>query len=96
MYRPIAVKALKKYRIWVKYEDDSEGVVDLSHLAGKPMFQCWEEADNFKNVYIDQYTGAIAWNEDVELCPDSIYFQINNLDPQAHFYSKKSANAEDQ
>ena len=93
MFKPIAVKALKKYVIWVKYEDGSEGKVDLSHFAGKPMFQFWEEDKNFEKVYIDETTGAIAWNDEIDFCPDSIYIQINNIDPEKYFSKESSSNA---
>ncbi|MCX7839868.1 MAG: DUF2442 domain-containing protein, partial [Anaerolineae bacterium] len=38
---PIEVKPLENYRIWLKYSDGREGIVDLSHLAGKGVFALW-------------------------------------------------------
>ncbi len=32
--RPIEVRALAPYRIWLRYDDGIEGEVDLSDLAG--------------------------------------------------------------
>ena len=78
MHKPVAVKALEKYKVWVKYQDGSSGTIDLSDLAGKPVFQFWEDEGAFEKVYINPDTGAIAWSEEIELCPDSIYYEINN------------------
>jgi hypothetical protein len=34
MVRPIEVRPAGRYRIWLRYQDGTEGEVDLSHLAG--------------------------------------------------------------
>ena len=77
--KPIQVKALKKYVIWLKYSDNTEGQLDLSHLAGKPAFSEWNNSELFLKVYIDIDTLAIAWNSDIELCPDSLYLKLKGL-----------------
>ncbi|MBW8049016.1 MAG: DUF2442 domain-containing protein [Cytophagales bacterium] len=89
MYKPIEVKALKKYKIWVRYEDGSAGEIDLFDLSGKPVFKFWDINKNFEKVYINKDTGAIAWNEEIEICPHSVYYDINNIDPEAEFKSEK-------
>jgi len=75
----IQVKAINQYSIWLNYDDGTEGVVDLSHLINKPVFQNWKEPDFFGKVYIDVETGAVAWNENIELCPDSLYLKIKGI-----------------
>ncbi len=35
MFKPIAIKALSNYKIWIKYSDGVEGEVNLSYFAGK-------------------------------------------------------------
>ena len=75
----IQVKAISHYSIWLKFDDNTEGVVDLSHLIDKPVFQNWKEADFFNKVFIDEETGAIAWNENIELCPDNMYLKIKGI-----------------
>jgi hypothetical protein len=72
----LEVKALPGYRIWVRYDDGREGNVDLSSLRGKGVFKLWEEAGNFEKVYVDAVTGAITWNEQLDICPDSVYLDL--------------------
>ena len=36
--RPVEVRALEPYRIWLRYDDGAEGEVDLSYLAGDGVF----------------------------------------------------------
>lgn len=76
MIKATAVKALPNYRIWIKFSDDVEGSVDLSHLVGKGVFLSWKDKGQFEKVRIDPTSGAIAWGEGVDLCPDSLYMDI--------------------
>ena len=43
MIRPVEVRPLPNYRIWLRYADGTEGEVDLSHLAGQGVFAVWQE-----------------------------------------------------
>jgi len=77
--KPIHVCALENYSVWLKYDDGTEGVVHLSHLIDKPVFKKWNETGFFENVHIDIKTNAIAWDENIELCPDNMYLKIKGL-----------------
>ena len=74
--KPIFVCALDNFRITINFSDWISGIVDLSHLAGKGVFDIWENDDNFSNVYINTETDAIAWNKDLEICPNNLFQQI--------------------
>ena len=75
MNKVIEVKPLSGYRIWLKYADGVQGEVDLVHLAGRGVFKIWADRKIFESVHVDE-SGAIAWNEDIDLCPDSLYLQL--------------------
>ena len=75
MVRPIEVKPLPGYRIWIEYDDDESGEIDLSHLAGKGVFKAWDEPGHFDSVRIDQY-GAIAWDDDIDMCRYALYMEL--------------------
>jgi len=77
--KPIQVKAIQKYKIWIKYSDGTEGYVDLSHLSHHGIFKAWDEETFFNKVYIDKETDAIAWSKEIELCPNSLYLNIKGL-----------------
>ncbi len=77
--KPLMVKSLDNYKIWLKYSDDVEGELDLSHLAHKGVFNDWDENDLFSKVYISNETNAIAWNKIIELCPNSLYLELRNM-----------------
>ena len=76
MIRPTEVEARDGYRIWLRYSDGVAGEADLSHLAGgRGVFAAWKEPGCFEEVHI-AFHGAIAWDDDLELCPDALYMQL--------------------
>ena len=77
--RPVEVEARSGYKIWVKYADGPEGVVDLSYLVGQGPYAAWNDPDFFKDVRINTETRVIAWGSDVDVCPDAIYLELTGL-----------------
>ena len=88
MFKPIKVKALQKYRLWLEYTDGVKGEVDLSHLAGKGVFALWNDYTAFENVYIGE-SGEIAWSEEVDLCSDALYLKVTGKTPEEVFPNLK-------
>ena len=84
MFKPVNVKVLKRYRLWLRYEDGKEGEVDLSDLAGRGVFKAWEKPGVFEAVHIDE-SGALAWPEQIDLCPDSLYLRLTGKSPEDVF-----------
>ena len=73
--KPIDVKALEDYSIYVEFSDGVRGIVDLKHLAHKGIFNNWDKNNLFERVYIDDF-GAIAWSENIDICPDNVYLKL--------------------
>ncbi|EAR22094.1 DUF2442 domain-containing protein [Nitrococcus mobilis] len=69
------MEARDGYRIWLRYSDGTAGEIDLSHLDGRGVFRGWNERAFFETVYVSE-AGAIAWGEDLDLCPDAHYVQL--------------------
>ena len=76
--KPIDVKALGNYSIYVEFSDGVQGTVDLKHLAQKGIFLDWDKNNLFEQVHIDDY-GAIAWSENIDICPDSVYLKLKGI-----------------
>lgn len=89
MFRPVQVRSLGKYRIWLQYEDGTQGEVNLAHLAGKGVFRVWEEPGVFDRVYIAPF-GAVAWSDDLDLCPDALYLELTGKRPEDVFPGLRS------
>jgi hypothetical protein len=75
MVRPIKVTSLGPCRIWLQYSDGVSGEVDLSDVSGVSIFKAWDDPGCFDKVRIAPHR-AIAWDDDIELCPDALYLEI--------------------
>jgi hypothetical protein len=78
MAKPTRVKALDNYAIYVNFSDGTQGTIDLRHLAHRGIFQEWDKNNLFACVHIND-GGAIAWNEDIDICPDNVYLQLKGI-----------------
>lgn len=89
MVRPTDVEPRDRYRIWIRFSDGSCGEIDLSYLAGRGVFNVWSDRACFESVYVAP-AGSIAWQDDVEICPDALYLRLTGkslgeLMPDAQF-----------
>lgn len=75
MPQPTAVKALSSYRIWLRYDDRTEGDIDLSDLAGHGVCEPRNDAALFDAVHRGSH-GAVEWSSDLDLCPDAMYVRL--------------------
>jgi hypothetical protein len=77
--KPIEVKALDPYKVWVKYSDGVEGVADFSNLAGKGVFKKWEDPEFFKSVFIEDDWRCISWPGELDIDPETTYHLVSGL-----------------
>ena len=84
MARPVEVRPLAPYRIWLRYQDGTEGEVDLSHLAGKGVFAAWDTEGVFARVRLGPH-GQIEWPGEIDLCPDALYLKLTGKRPEDVF-----------
>ncbi len=90
MPRPVAVRALPGFKLWLRYSDGVEGEVDLSYLAGRGVFSAWNDRGFFESVFIDQ-SGGIAWHGNLDICPDALYMKITGKTPEEMFSRQRPA-----
>lgn len=91
--KPVEVKALKNFRIWLRYDDGTEGEVDLSDVAGHGVFKAWNDATFFESVRLGSH-GAIEWGADIDICPDAMYLRLTGKSPEEVFPALKSLHAD--
>ena len=80
MKRIKEVKPLPSFRVWIRFHDGVEGVIDLSDLAGKGIFSKWNDKEYFNSVHIDSESHTITWPGGIDLCPDTLYAEITGKD----------------
>lgn len=75
----ISVKPLELYQLHLKFEDDIEGVVDISQLIEfTGIFSPLEDLSYFLQVKINPDLGTIYWENGADLDPDVLYSIITN------------------
>ena len=47
----------------------------MSDLAGRGVFAAWNEPGFFEKVHVSCHR-SIAWDDDLEICPDALYMEI--------------------
>lgn len=92
MVRPIEVRPVGRYRIWLRYQDGTEGEVDLSHLAGRGVFAAWDDERVFAEVKLGPH-GAVEWPGNLDLCPDALYFRLTGKRPEEVFAGPDGSDA---
>ena len=92
MVELVDVKPLSDFRLALRYDDGTEGVVDLSHLAGKGVFQAWHRSGFFEDVSIGS-GGEIRWDDTIDLCPHALYMQLTGKSPEDIFPNLRKAAA---
>ena len=72
----INVKPIEPYILQVEYSDGTKGEVNLAYLVGQGVFAFWNQKENFNKVHIGEESGALEWNEEIDICPDSIFLDL--------------------
>jgi hypothetical protein len=84
----VAVKAIEKYKLLVSFNDETQGVYDISHLAGKGIFKVWDTDNNFSKVFINKESGAISWPGEIDLDTLNIYCTIKGISTDKYLHSQ--------
>lgn len=84
MRKVTAVKVLQGYRLELVFDDMVTGTVDLANLAGKGVFAEWLNRQAFEAVRIGS-SGELIWGDQVDLCPDALYFKATGKKPEDIF-----------
>jgi len=93
MPKPVEVKALANYRIWLRYDDGTQGEVDLADLAGRGVFKAWDDPTFFSAVRLASH-GAVEWGSGLDLCPDALYLRLTGRSPEELFPALRSVHAD--
>jgi len=77
-YNVVAAKHIRGYVVWVKFEDGTEGEIDLATELWGPIFEPLKEPNYFRQVAVAEY-GTIAWPNGADLAPEFLYERVRVL-----------------
>ncbi len=84
-----SVKAIGKYKLFIRFSDASEGEYDVSHLAGKGVFKSWDTDKNFSKVSVNPESGAITWPGELDIDTINAYCKIKGIDISSYLNSQQ-------
>lgn len=71
------IEARRGFKLWVRFEDGTEGEADLSDVAGRGVFERWaRDPREFLQVSIDPVSGAPTWPGGLDVAPDGLYREL--------------------
>jgi len=73
----IEVKYVRDFTVWVKFEDGTEGELDLSEELYGPIFEPLRDVSYFRQVKVNPDLGTIVWPNGADLAPEFLYEKIH-------------------
>jgi hypothetical protein len=70
----ISARYANGYRIKIKFNDDREGVADLSESLTGKVFKPLQDLDLFQQFEVDTELGTLRWINDADFAPEYLYF----------------------
>jgi hypothetical protein len=75
----ISVKPLKGYQLHIQFEDETQGIIDISELIEfTGIFTSLQDLSYFQQVKVHPEWGTIYWENGADLDPDVLYSIITN------------------
>ncbi|GBF79376.1 DUF2442 domain-containing protein [Aphanothece sacrum] len=70
----IEVQPRENYQLYIKFEDEKEGIVDITKLVQfTGIFERLKELNYFQSVKLNPEWGTIYWENGADLDPDVLY-----------------------
>ncbi len=70
----VEAQAVGGYRLYLRFEDDVDGEVDLSELVEfKGVFAPLRAVEEVEKVKVDHELGTVCWRNGADLDPDVLY-----------------------
>ncbi|MEH1854467.1 MAG: DUF2442 domain-containing protein [Nostoc sp.] len=92
----IAVEPRENYQLHIRFEDDVEGVIDISKIVEfTGVFAPLQDKEYFATVKVNSEYGTIQWESGADLDPDVIYALIRKQPIPQYQLSVVSANSAD-
>lgn len=73
----VEAKHVHGYTIWLRFEDGTQGEVDLSAELWGPVFEPLKDMDYFRQVRVDPELGTIAWPNGADIAPEFLYDKLH-------------------
>lgn len=73
----VQARHVRDYIVWLKFEDGSEGEVDLSADLHGPVFEPLRDPEYFRRVVVSPDLGTILWPNGADFAPEFLYDRLH-------------------
>ena len=75
----VKAKYKKNYQIWLKFNDGSQGIVDLKDQLYGEMFRSLRDKKRFRSFRVDPELETIVWKNGADLAPEFLRDRLTVL-----------------
>jgi hypothetical protein len=73
----IEAQYVSGYTLWFRFEDGTEGEVDLSSELDGPVFELLKDPTYFSRVRVNPDTGTVEWPNRADFAPEFLYEKVH-------------------
>jgi hypothetical protein len=75
--RIIDARYVQDYIIWLRFNDGSDGEVDLKDELWGPVFEPLKDPQSFRNFKVHPELHTIVWDNGADLSPEFLYKSLH-------------------
>lgn len=80
LYDVIDYNLIEDYTIWVKFDDETERVIDFEPILLGPLFGPLRDQALFRQVTLDQELGTLVWPTGADIDPTVLHDWPHHVD----------------
>ena len=74
--RVTEARYVENYTIWLKFNDGSEGEVDLKDELWGPMFESLRDLSRFRNFSVHPELHTVVWDNGADFSPEFLHTNL--------------------
>jgi hypothetical protein len=74
----IEARHVKDYRVWMKFQDGTEGEIDLKNELWGEVFEALKDISFFQTLKVDPELHTIVWPNGADLAPEFLYQRLRS------------------
>jgi hypothetical protein len=73
----VEARYLHDYTVWLKFEDETAGEVDLGSELHGPIFEPLRDPEYFRRFMVSPDLGTISWPNGADFAPEFLYEKLH-------------------
>ena len=76
MFDIVEARYVTGHTVWLRFEDGTQGEIDLAAELWGPVFEPLRDPDYFKQVRLNPDIGTIVWPNGADFSPEFLYEKV--------------------